>query len=258
MTVNESPRKGDIQSVHRALDLLELIGRRGDLGVSEMARETGLAVSTVHNLLRTLARRNYLISDGGRYRLGPGVMVLKSQWDPVTSLSTLLRPVLQRLTVLTGHAATATALLGHDARLIGFDPGPSPVTVSSSQWTWKNPLALATGRILVAMTQEPDWDDFIAAGKDAEPDWSRRRWREELSTVARTGTSVKAARHDQDAVGVAVPVWSSGSSVVCSIGCSAPGFLATDDVIRDMLRALWTVSAEISARLGCESIPRQH
>lgn len=255
MPINERPRTGDIQSVHRALDLLEAVGRSGDLGVTEMAHELGLAVSTVHNILRTLARRNYLISDNGRYRLGPGVTVLTSQWDPIVSLSSLLKPALNQLSQSTGHAATATALVGREARLIGFEAGPSPVTVGSSQWTWKNPLALATGRILVAMTREPEWAEFIAAGQDAEPGWSSAKWHEELTTVCRTGTCTKQARGDHEAVGVAVPVWTRGSSVICSIGCSAPAFLTSDDLVEQMLAALWDMTADISARLGCAEIP---
>ncbi len=255
MAVNATSRVGDIQSVHRALDLLELIASKGDLGVTEMARELNLAVSTVHNLLRTLARRGYLVSDNGRYRQGPAVIMLMSAWDPVSSLTSLITPALQRLRSLTGHAATATALVGHEARLIGFETGNSAVTVSSAQWTRQNPLALATGRVLVAMTQQSAWDEFVEAGGDAHPQWSARRWHEELTRISRVGVCVKGAKDKHDAVGVAVPVWGRGSTVMCSIGCSAPGFLTTEHVINEMLDALWQVTAELSARLGCEEIP---
>lgn len=65
-----------VQSVDRALDLLEAIREQPDgLGLSEAARAVGLRVTTAHNLVSTLVQRGYL-SKGGRpmrYHLGPRV-----------------------------------------------------------------------------------------------------------------------------------------------------------------------------------------
>ncbi len=61
-----------IQSVDRALDILDCVARTEDgARLSEVAGALGLNRTTVHNLLRTLRLRGYLEQErGGRYRLG--------------------------------------------------------------------------------------------------------------------------------------------------------------------------------------------
>ena len=56
-----------IQSVDRAIDVLEVLAESGaELPLKEIARKTGLNVSTCHHLLATLVNRGYV----GRSRLG--------------------------------------------------------------------------------------------------------------------------------------------------------------------------------------------
>ncbi len=78
-----------VQSVSRALDLLELIAASDDgLTVGQLASRTGLKRPTVHNLARTLAARGYLatVSDPVRLRLGPAAAELTQQSQARTHL----------------------------------------------------------------------------------------------------------------------------------------------------------------------------
>ncbi len=55
MSMNEG-----VQSVERALDLLELLARSSDwVGISELSAASGQPVGTVHRLLMTLVARGY-------------------------------------------------------------------------------------------------------------------------------------------------------------------------------------------------------
>lgn len=58
-----------IKSVETALDVIEALEDRGHTGVMELAEELGRSKSTVHHYLDTLARRNYLEKENGKYRL---------------------------------------------------------------------------------------------------------------------------------------------------------------------------------------------
>lgn len=259
MTVKGGSRAGEIQSLHRALDLLQAIGRSGEIGVTELARESGLAVSTVHYILQTLSRRSFVTNQEGRYTLGPAVTVLAAQDDPRRSLATLVKPAVTRITNETGQAASATVLVGQEAHLVAFDPGPGPVTIKHPQWMRKDALIIPTGRVMVAMTRRQDeWPDFIDAPlpeESEESKWSAARWRDELQSVASTGLCVRRAKSAEGQTAVAVPIWARGPAVVCAIGSSAPGFLTTDELTQHMMDVLWSVAGELSATLGCERIP---
>ena len=67
------------QSVERALAVLRCLGAAGDdLGVSELATRTGLAVSTTHRLLQALRADGIVEQDERthRYHLGAGLVAL--------------------------------------------------------------------------------------------------------------------------------------------------------------------------------------
>src|SRR5262249_22076541 len=69
-----SGRPYNAQSLERGLLVLALLreSKRGELGLSELARELGLHKSTVHRLVTTLMRHDYVAQDPitRRYRLG--------------------------------------------------------------------------------------------------------------------------------------------------------------------------------------------
>lgn len=248
-------RTGEVQSVARALELLELVARAEEIGVSELAREAGLAVSTAHSLVRTLAGRHYLVGTAGRYRLGPAASLLTAGWDPAAALTDSVGPALDSLAERTDLATTGTVLVGREARVIGFAAAPGPITATPSHLTWTSPLHLATGRVLVALTREAEWAEIVDREGTVEPSWSQRRWLNELRNVRRTGVALKRTKEARAVSGLAVPVWARGGTVVASIGCSAPNFLFADLARSSTLEALWDTSRGLSSQLGCDELP---
>lgn len=252
MAISKEVRPGDVQSIHRAMHLLEAVGAAGDLGVTEIAAELSLAVSTVHNMLRTLVHRGYLVNLNGRYRLGPAVTVLASQWDPALSLSSSVRHLLPEISSIVGHASYATVLVGREGQLIGFQAGPGPVTSSAPDFSTEDPMSLATGRVMVAMTRQHEWPSFIKASQ-VVPRRSLAQWTQELQQIRDTGICVKV--EETTIVVVGVPVWTSNDSVICSIGAAVPTYLATNDFIELAIDTLWAASTELSGELGCSELP---
>ena len=76
--VTELRRRNGVQSIDRAVAILRCFdGRRPELGISELARTTGLSTSTVHRLLGAM-QQNHLVRQTAakRYGLGPFVLQL--------------------------------------------------------------------------------------------------------------------------------------------------------------------------------------
>lgn len=73
MTAEVPPRASSVQSVDRALDLLELItDAGGEIMLSTLAQQSQLPMPTIHRLLRTLVTNGYLHQLANRrYVLGP-------------------------------------------------------------------------------------------------------------------------------------------------------------------------------------------
>jgi IclR family transcriptional regulator, acetate operon repressor len=73
----EVRRRNGVQSIDRAVAILRCFdGRKPELGISELARSTGLSTSTVHRLLRAM-QENHLVRQTGTKRYGLGPLLLQ-------------------------------------------------------------------------------------------------------------------------------------------------------------------------------------
>lgn len=98
---------GAVQSVARAFRILEILGERGgQAALSEIGEVMGLALPTVHRLVRTLVTLGYVRQlPSRRYALGPGLIRLGEEATKL--MSTWARPTLEELE----HSAQETANL---------------------------------------------------------------------------------------------------------------------------------------------------
>lgn len=102
--------QGGLQSVLAALDLLDCFAEQEEFGVSELARNIGVAKSTAHRLLTTLCARGFAERDAesGRYRLGLRLYDLGHLVVSRSDLRNAALPILQAVHQSTG----ATVHLG--------------------------------------------------------------------------------------------------------------------------------------------------
>ena len=109
-----------VHSLLRGLDILKLISSRPEgMRLNEITQDTGLKKSTVHNLLRTLAAREFLVKDSlNRFSLGPAVLDMASSMkknDTMENLSTMLLDFSRRFPQCT---LTVSALRGNEIRCL--------------------------------------------------------------------------------------------------------------------------------------------
>jgi DNA-binding IclR family transcriptional regulator len=114
-----------VQSVGRAVRVLEVVGERPGLPVKTIARRSGLNISTAYHLVRTLAYEGYLFRlPDGTYAIGDAVArrfhdLLRSMSRPPDS-----RVVLDHLTKRTGLSAYLGCL--HDGQLTVAEVAEGP------------------------------------------------------------------------------------------------------------------------------------
>jgi IclR family acetate operon transcriptional repressor len=237
-----------IQSVERAIDILNAVASRGDwVGVRQVARLTGLKVPTAQQLLKTLQARSFLAFDRKRrqYRIGVGVLLLARAVDPADRLGDLVRPHVERLFAAFGE--TVLALTLDRGRFVVLASRPSDHQLSvrppDAGETVERPWSLATGRVLLA----------------GQPEDARRRdagagpTRQELGRIRRAGF---ARTIDVDRSGVAalaVPVRSPHGPPAMALGCSVPASRYTEALGARLLRALKAEAGRVERELGGRS-----
>src|SRR6266542_1178355 len=105
-----------VQSVDRALTVLQFLARDGELGITDSAAGLGVHKSTAFRLVATLENHELVQqhSERGKYRLGAGLVRLAGASTARLDLVQESRPVCSRLAATVGETVNIAVLSGHD------------------------------------------------------------------------------------------------------------------------------------------------
>ena len=154
MPDDPAPRPGGVQSVERALGLLELLARAGGrAGRRELAERSGLPLGTVHRLLSTLAATGHVRQDGDRrYALGTALMPLG---DAATRLlGGWAQPFLVRLVEASGETSNLAVLDDDRVLYLAQAPGRHRMRMFTEVGRRVPPHTTAVGKVLMAWHDE--------------------------------------------------------------------------------------------------------
>ena len=125
-------KSDSVQSITRAVAILKVIaaGRDG-MTLTEIARATNLASSTVHRLLATLQQEQFVQfrSEGSRWQVGRDAFTVGSAFSAVGELGKAARPYLRRLAEKSGETANL-AILNNDMAVY-LEQVESPLTLGA-------------------------------------------------------------------------------------------------------------------------------
>ena len=152
-TVDERYR---VQSLGRALDLIEMIATRGKDGarLTDLARELGMSKAAVYALLQTLLARGFLsdISEGAnrRYRLGLSLARLGDMALANIALADVAMPELRKLTADLGMTSRLAILDDGYAVVVGRVDAPGSIRFDAALGRREMPHCSAVGKALLA------------------------------------------------------------------------------------------------------------
>src|SRR5271169_568030 len=112
---SESASASGVQSVERALDLLEYLAQSSRwMRISELSVGTGQPVGTIHRLLQTLIARDYVVRDSNtrRYALGPAFSALAGSNLIMPNWQEIATPLLRELVEISGETANLVVMEG--------------------------------------------------------------------------------------------------------------------------------------------------
>jgi IclR family transcriptional regulator, acetate operon repressor len=244
-----------VQSVDRAVSILELLARQGDTGVTEIAAELGVHKSTAFRLAAALELRGLVEQPGerGKYRLGLGLVRLAGAATVRMDLTQQSRPVSESLAADVAETINL-AILDSDAA-VNIDQVLGPSAITTHNWVGqRTPLhATSSGKVLLAYLPGPALDARLAAGlerftprtvTDAEV------LRAELEQVRADGYACTVEELEEGLNAVAAPVFADNGQVIAAISVSGPSFRLTGERLERAAGAVRSAAAEISARIG--------
>jgi DNA-binding IclR family transcriptional regulator len=247
---------GGVQSVDRAVSVLEILAQRGEAGVSEVAADIGVHKSTAFRLLAALEERELVeqTQDRGKYRLGFGILRLASAVPGQLDVTHQARPICERLAMQLGETVNIAVRRSHF--VVNIDQARGPSAVAAHNWVGElTPVhATSSGKVLLAyMTPDERRDVLAASGLarlTAHTITSGTELEVQLEAAARDGYASSIEELEDGLNAVAAPVRDHTGRVIAALSVSGPVYRFTEERLRDVAPDVIAAAAAISHRMG--------
>ncbi len=248
----ERAREPLVQSVDRALTVLEILAKRGVAGVTEIAGELGVHKSTASRLVAVLESRGFVeqLADRGKYRLGFGIVRLAGALTVQRDLAHESRKACEALAADVGETVDVAILDGD--RVINISEVRGPAAVASHNWVGQStpPHATSSGKVLLA-----HGDGVALLGLPLTRYTPRtvidpEALEAELALVRERGWGATVEEYEVGLNALAAPVRDHRGVVVAAVSVSGPSYRLTEATFEAVAVRLLEATEEFSRRLG--------
>ncbi len=254
--VGGRPESNGVQSVDRAITVLEILARRGEAGVSEVAAEICVHKSTAFRLLASLEGRGLVeqADDRGKYRLGFGIVRLAGAVSTRMDVTRHGRPVCERLAAAIGE--TVNLAVAREEHAVNLDQVRGPSAVTAHNWVGQlTPLhATSSGKALLAWLDPARVRELLGpeplTGFTATTVTAYSGLLRDLDTTRSRGYAVTLEEYEVGLNAVAAPIRDHQGRVVAAVSASGPAYRFTETRIHETAGTLIEGAGEISRHLG--------
>ncbi|GAO07803.1 IclR family transcriptional regulator [Streptomyces lydicamycinicus] len=246
---------GGVQSVDRAVTVLEILARHGEAAVTEIAEELGVHKSTAFRLLGVLENRGLVgqEQERGKYYLAAGVLRLAGAAAVRLDISQEGAPVCRQLAEELGETVNI-AVLESDAA-VNVTQARGPASVTAQNWLGRRtPLhATSSGKALLAYQPRAVQEAVLARKLPRLTErtvTSAAALRRELAEVVERGFAVAIEELELGLRAVAAPVRGPDGSVIGAISVSVPAYRLAEERLPEVVKATVSAAEELSRRMG--------
>lgn len=216
-------------TVAKALSLLEYFNRsQPQIGLSDLARLSGMNKATTHRLLGELQGRGFVeqVGSGREYRLGPAFLRLAALREAAVPMRDLAQTVIDDLSQETGETAHVSQLLGRTLYTIAYSYSHrhgTRVTMEDAEvLTFHN---TSSGLCVLAYSGAEFVDDILSKPLEARTDTNLTdpaAIRALLPGIRRAGMAQVVGGFEADVHTHGMPLFDASQKVVGALSVAAP------------------------------------
>ena len=244
-----------VQSVDRALSVLEILAVRGEAGVTEIAAEIGVHKSTAFRLVAVLESRGFVeqLADRGQYRLGCGIVRLGGATVAQLELAHGGRRICEVLADDVGETANVASLDAN--RDVNISQVRGRATISTHNWVGRGtPLhATSSGKVLLAHAPDTVRESVLSGVLERYTDATitdPHTLRRQLEEIEARGWGVTVEELEIGLNAVAAPVRDADGQVTAAVSASGPSFRLSPASLGDLAPLVVEAADALSRRLG--------
>ncbi|MFJ5262663.1 IclR family transcriptional regulator [Streptomyces sp. NPDC088387] len=244
-----------VQSVDRAVSVLEILARLGEAGVTEIADELDVHKSTAFRLLGVLENRGLVgqAKDRGKYYLGAGVLRLAGAAAVRLDISQEGVPLCRELADELGETVNI-AVLDDDAA-VNIMQARGSASVTAQNWLGRRtPLhATSSGKVLLAHMPATLREGLLARSL---PRFTQRTitgpvaLRGELDAVIERGYALAVEELEVGLAATAAPVRAHDGRVIGAVSASGPVYRLDPERLPELTKRTVAAATELSKRMG--------
>ncbi len=247
-----------VQSVDRAVTVMEFLSRNGWSGVTEIANELDIHKSTAYRLLITLRDRGLVEQDAAteKYRLGFGLVLLASAVRADLDILRCARPICEHLSEQARETVTVAILERDDAVVI--HQTISRASALNVDWTGRHtPLhATVAGKIFLAHMPEEQRRSILEQPLERFTEHTivdPLILQEQLHSIRtkRYAYTIEELEVGLNVVGA--PIRFPEGPVTAAVTVSGPAFRFPKDSVQDTAELAKEAASEISRCVGFRS-----
>jgi DNA-binding IclR family transcriptional regulator len=240
---------------HKISSILLTFTQGGELSLTEIARLTGLPISTAHRLMGELARLRLLErKPDGMWRPGLALRTIGAVDVVPPNLAERAPCILEDLVEVTKCRARLGVWRDLDVSYIEMRPQAGATTFFTPRALLPaHPTAL--GRALLAFSSSCQVDRLIAQGLRSYTEHtmtSPPRLRHALAVTRLTRVAVSRREFEPDIYGVAMPVFGPGGRVIAAIEIGAANL---DDDLQRIMSPLLIATRSLSREVAGGAAP---
>jgi len=219
-----------VQSVARALDLLELVASGGDeIALTQLARQAGLQPPTAHRLVQTLVEKEWVVQNPrtSRYRLSHKLLSLVGDIEARTArLRAISRPHLESIRDASDESTNLVVLDGLAAVYVDQVPSSQPIRMFTEIGGRVPAYASGAGKAMLAH-QAPGVTRALLTGADLRPLTSHTitdsdALEDELAVSRDRGYAFDNEEYQAGVLCVAAAILAEDATAVGAISVSGP------------------------------------
>ena len=215
-----------IQSVARALEILECFYNCPELRLTEISKRMGLNKSTVYGIVRTLEAYDFLSQnlDSGKYELGMSIFRLGNNIE--SSLRALARISLGTLVQEFGETANLSVRVGDNNMFLEKLESPFSMRICTSPGQMFPLYLTAMGKCMLAFLPDDEVKGILSRTSYVQYTKNSlmqpEEVQKELKVIRSYGYAVDNEEREFGLVCVAAPIFNKQGEVIAALSVSGP------------------------------------
>lgn len=251
-----------IQSVERALKILDLFDEYDtELRITDISERLLLHKSTVHSLLKTLRKHQYIEQnpDNGKYRLGLKLFERGNYVIRTLDLRTIAKDHLIELSRNTGRTVHLVILDGKEGVYIDKVEGPASMVLYSRIGRRVPIHSSGVGKALASFQSDDELEniliDYDFIQQTPKTISSKEQFLKEVETIREKGYAIDYEENEPGVCCVAMPIRDHTEKVIAAVSISTTVTQFAEEQLEKTVSALQKTTDQISKELGYRYLP---